>query len=150
MGAWGPAIFSDDTACDVRDAYKQAVTDGQDGRAATDRLLEQWLRGLPDDDEDAVVFWLALAATQSNLGRLADRVRDKALAVIESGADRERWREVGNEAARQKHLNKLKAQLLGPRPAAFFLVHRGSLSAAALQFRPGGLRPRSPFRSPVG
>ncbi len=117
MGAWGTAIFSDDVAGDVRDAYRQRVAKGMDGATATDELVREWLHDLVDDDPDALVFWLALAATQSKLGRLEDRVRDKALDIIDSGSDLQRWRQEGQEVQRQKHLFKLRQQLTGPQPA---------------------------------
>jgi hypothetical protein len=117
MGAIGPAIFSDDVACDVRDAYKQRVADGRTGGEATDSLIAEWLKGLREDDDDVLVFWLALAATQSKLGLLEDRVRDRAIAIIDSGEDLGRWREVGLEDKRQAALLKLREQLLGPQPA---------------------------------
>ncbi len=116
MGAFGPAIFSDDVACDVRDAYKLQLDAGRSGPEATDLLLAEWLQNLPDSDEDVLVFWLALAATQSQLGRLEDRVRDKALGIIDGGQDLSRWKETGQELKRQAALLKLRAQLLGPQP----------------------------------
>lgn len=122
MGTWGPAIFSDDTAGDVRDAYRLRVADGMDGVAATDEMVREWLHDQGEDDQgeddpDALVFWLALAATQSKAGRLEDRVRDMALEIIDSGSDLERWREEGQGKQRQKHLEKLRRQLTGPQPA---------------------------------
>jgi len=117
MGTWGPAIFSDDTAGDVRDAYRRRVADGMDGAASTDELIKEWLQNVVEDDPEVFVFWLALAATQSKAGRLEDRVRDKALEIIDSGLDLERWRETGNEKQRQKHLMKLREQLTRPQPA---------------------------------
>jgi hypothetical protein len=74
MGAWGTAIFSDDDACDVRDGYRQLVTDGLTGPAATNRLLLEWKEVLADED-DGPLFWLALAATQWQFGRLEARVK---------------------------------------------------------------------------
>jgi hypothetical protein len=67
MGAWGPAIFSDDTACDVREDYKDCLGDGLTPSEATDRILLEWKESLEDFDEQSVV-WLALAATQWKLG----------------------------------------------------------------------------------
>ncbi len=57
MGAWGTAIFSDDTASDVRDDYRDHVGDGLSGIEATDRLLNEWLDTLPDPDEGPVSGW---------------------------------------------------------------------------------------------
>ena len=85
MGAWGPALFSDDTATDGRDDYRDHVGDGLSGSAATDRLLSEWRSTLSDPDEGPV-FWLALAATQWKCGRLEPRVLEKALEVISTGA----------------------------------------------------------------
>ena len=66
MGAWGTALFSDDTACDVRDSYLDLVGNGPTGPEATKTLLREWSASLSDPDESPV-FWLALAATQGNV-----------------------------------------------------------------------------------
>jgi hypothetical protein len=39
MGSWGPALFSDDTACDVRDMYKDLIADGVDDAEATQPVV---------------------------------------------------------------------------------------------------------------
>ena len=71
MGAWETAVFSDDTACDVRDNYVDLIGDGLSGVEATKKLLREWTGSLDDPDEGPV-FWLALAATQWKNGRLED------------------------------------------------------------------------------
>jgi hypothetical protein len=86
MGAWGTALFSDDTACDVRDSCIDLVGDGLTGPEATKALLREWSASLNDPDESPV-FWLALAATQWRCGRLEDHVLQQALNVIDSGSD---------------------------------------------------------------
>ena len=119
MGAWGPGILSDDTAEDVRDDFKDLIADGLSAEDATRRLLDEWAETLADPDE-APVFWLALAATQSSMGRLQDDVRDRALAVIDSGEDLQRWEEDASAAdvrKRRANLDKLRAQLTGPQKA---------------------------------
>jgi hypothetical protein len=115
MGAWGPAIFSDDTAADVRDEFKTLVGNGLDPVEATERLLSEWA-DVVEDPDDGPVFWLALAATQARLGRLVDEVRDRALAVIDSGENLRRWEEEASSAdaaKRRRHLTKLRADLVG-------------------------------------
>jgi hypothetical protein len=62
MGAWGPAIFSDDTAADTRDLFTHLVAEGLTPAAATDRLVTESEDILTDQDEGGV-FGLALAAT---------------------------------------------------------------------------------------
>jgi hypothetical protein len=118
MGTWGPGIFSDDVARDVRDAWRDALMDGLDDATATKRVLEE-LHAAFDDEDDAVVAWLALAAAQHETGRLQLLVRDRALAIIDAGGDLDSWR---NESAafrraREKALATLAEKLCGPQPA---------------------------------
>lgn len=115
MGAWGPGIFSDDTAADVRDDFKELIGEGVDAQEATRRLTESWRDTIEDADEGPV-FWITLAATQYSMGRLQDDVRDRALAVIDSGEDLRRWQEdatAADVAKRRRNLEKLREQLLG-------------------------------------
>ncbi len=120
MGAWGTAIFSDDDACDVRDGYRQLVTDGLTGPEATNRLLLEW-KELLDDEDDGPVFWLSLAAAQWQFGRLEARVKARALKIITDGSSLGRWSEEGGAAAlrqRKAVLEKLGARLRSPQPSA--------------------------------
>jgi hypothetical protein len=39
MGSWGPGIFSDDVASDVRDDWREAIAEGLSPEDATDRLV---------------------------------------------------------------------------------------------------------------
>ena len=117
MGAWGTAVFSDDTACDVRDDYRDLVGDGLSGPEATKALLKQWSQSLKDPDE-APVFWLALAATQWKYGRLEQQVLKQALEVIDSGSDLARWDSGSQDyKKRQAVLLRLRAQLVSRQPA---------------------------------
>jgi len=115
MGAWGTALFSDDTACDVRDDYIDHLGDGLTGAQATERLLAEWSSSLNDQDQ-APVFWLALAATQWKCGRLESRVLREALNVIENGSDLARWKSSTDYRKRQAVLENLRAKLLSPQP----------------------------------
>jgi len=74
LGVWGTGIFQDDTACDIRDDYKDHVGNGLTGPDATTRILAEYKSSLADPHE-ANVVWLPLAAVQWKLGRLdADTV----------------------------------------------------------------------------
>src|SRR4051812_29356245 len=108
MGAWGTAIFSDDIAADTRDAFTDFVAEGLTSTQATDRLIAESSE-LLDDEDDAAVFWLSLAATQWKTGRLVKSVRDRAIVIIESGMDLRRWEENSRAEInqRKKHLEKL-------------------------------------------
>lgn len=113
MGAWGPAIFSDDIAADIRGEYRDLLEDQVPDREASDRIIEAYCH-LDSDEEH--VLWLALAATQSHLGRLDDRVRSEALDVIDSGRGLDLWDEAGEKelAKRVAVLAELREQLTGP------------------------------------
>ena len=116
MGAWGTAVFSDDTACDVRDGYLDLLGDGLSGPDATKKLVREWSKSLNDPDE-APVFWLALAATQWKYGRLETQVLQQALSAIDRGSDLSRW-DVDSKDYRKRRgvLDKLRAQLTSSQP----------------------------------
>lgn len=114
MGTWGVAIFSDDLASDVRDDYREHLADGRSGPEATDLVLVDKVEELADG-EAAPIVWLALAAAQSRVGRLEDRVRDRAIQIIDTDADLPRWREDPRALAkRQAALRRLRDELIGP------------------------------------
>jgi hypothetical protein len=112
VGTWGNGIFDDDTASDVRAEFDDAVEEGLDGGAATQRVLEAFGDAVEDIEEGPVV-WLALAAAQLELGVLQDDVRERALAGMP--ADLARWQQAGpDEAAERKVvLDELRARLDG-------------------------------------
>jgi len=118
MGAWGPALFSDDVACDVRDDYRALIEDGIDDDDATRQILNSYADAL-DDPDDGPVVWLALAVTQSKIGRLDAAVAERALAAISADEALRLWREQGPvaEAKRKMALAKARDQITGPQPA---------------------------------
>jgi hypothetical protein len=116
MGAWGTALFSDDTACDVRESYVDLVGDGLTGPEATKALLRDWSTSLNDPDESPV-FWLALATTQWKCGRLESHVLQQALNVIDGGLDLAKWDSNSKDFTKRKVvLDKLRLQLVSPQP----------------------------------
>jgi hypothetical protein len=115
MGVWGTSIFSDDTASDVRGDYRDLVGNGLAGLEATDKILREYYC---QEESEMGVVWLALAATQWNCGRLEERVKAKALEIIESGSDLKRWTDKALERKRGAALSKFREQLLSPQPAA--------------------------------
>ena len=44
MGAWGTGIFQDDTACDIRDEYRDLIGNGASGTDATRQILKSYAR----------------------------------------------------------------------------------------------------------
>ncbi len=112
MGAWGPGLFSDDIACDVRDEFRDLVGQGVSVEDATERVLQPYLQN-PDDGPVALI---ALAVTQWKTGRLLDAIRERAIEAIDSGADLPRWADSTGLARRKQVLTKARDQLLSPQP----------------------------------
>lgn len=67
MGAWGTGIFSNDTAADVRETYRELLGEGREGAEATRALLEEYSDEL-DDFDTAPDLWLGLAAGGRSAG----------------------------------------------------------------------------------
>lgn len=117
MGAWGPRLYQDDIAEEVRDYYKDQLHRGKTGKEITQELIAQNEYVLSDSD-DAPVFWFALADTQWNLGRLEDFVKEQALYHIRDGYDVMRWEMENPKGAKEraKVLSELEHKLLSPQP----------------------------------
>jgi hypothetical protein len=115
MGTWGPGLFADDVACDIRDHYRELLEDGVEDHAATLRTIDAF--GAYLDEPDGVAL-LALAVTQSRLGRLEPDIRDQALARLDLGADLDTWArdEPRSLPKRRIALERVRAQLTGPQP----------------------------------
>jgi hypothetical protein len=142
MGTWGTALFSDDTASDVREDFRELIGDGVDVETATARMIEEWRPGA--DPDEASTFWLALAATQWQLGRLLPDVCSRAIEIIDAGLDLTRWRDSREVSKRERVLVALRAKLLSPQPVAKRVPRRfrstndwplGSLHAYELRSR---------------
>jgi len=115
MGAFGIAIFSDDNAADLRGDYRDLIGEGLSGPEATDRLIEEWA---PEESDAyyAATFWLALALTQWNCGRLEARAKTRALLAIADGSALEPWRGK-QEERRRALLEEARRRLESPPPA---------------------------------
>ena len=90
MGAWGPKLYQDDVAQDVRDEYKELLKIGLSNEEATKKLIND-NKGLIDDVDEGPIFWFALADTQWKLGRLLPEVKEKAIQYIQDGEHLKAW-----------------------------------------------------------
>src|SRR5687767_3582016 len=102
MGTWGAAVFSDDTARDVRNDFLERVADGETVEEATRRLMKEHGVSFRSKDPDNATFWISLAAAQWQCGRVVDRVKEKALQVIQDGGDLEAWKIEGRNLAKRR------------------------------------------------
>lgn len=117
MGAWGPKLYQDDTAQDVRYEYKELLQCGKGNEEATKELINDNHFTLTDLD-DAPIFWFALADTQWDLGRLLPYVKEKAIEYLKNGDDLKRWEEECSEKSevRRQVLMELERKLNSPLP----------------------------------
>lgn len=119
MGAWGPAIFSDDYACDIRDEYNALLMLGKTNEEATEKLIKSAYSEMDSNDDYEATFWFALALTQWKKGRLLEPVKQKALELIDSGRDQQWWKETADRKNYEKRLQvleRLKETLQSPMP----------------------------------
>ncbi|GKV70139.1 hypothetical protein NCCP2716_26370 [Sporosarcina sp. NCCP-2716] len=117
MGAWGTAVLSDDLAGDISFRYKDLLGEEYSGEEASRLVINEFLGEV--DSEEVTVFWLSFALIQWKAGRLQEQVKNKAIEIIDSGADLERWEEEPKLLKKRTTvLQKLKEQLSSPQPQA--------------------------------
>jgi hypothetical protein len=117
MGAWGPGLFADDDAADLREDYRGFLADAQSDEGATDAAAQDYGASL-ERPGDTTAFWLALASIQWRIGRLDPRVKAAAVTIIDDGLDLAKWESEPDRRKRAAVLAKLRATLLTPPPPA--------------------------------
>lgn len=118
MGTWGTGLYCDDTTCDVRDDYIQNLKYGLSSDEAYQKILIRH-GDLLAQTEIACLVYFALADTAWRYGRLDEFLKDKALALLESGGDLFVWeRDAPRDvASRRRTLQALLARLKTTLPA---------------------------------
>jgi hypothetical protein len=118
MGAWGAGIYENDDSCQVKDEYIYLIRTGLSSEEATNEILEGYKDLLEDIGVEAPVVF-ALAEVQWKYGRLVEHVKKRAIEIIETGIELERWREDAPELlnARAKALAALNKKLHSLPPA---------------------------------
>lgn len=61
MGTWGPKLYQDDVAEEVRDYYKDQLKRGKTEKEVTLELISQCQSNI--DEAEKSIFWFALADT---------------------------------------------------------------------------------------
>lgn len=118
MGAWGAALYADDTTCEVRDAFVDHLRQGLSAEDAGAAVL----RGYGDtlaNHEVACLVYFALADTAWKYGRLEAGVRARALELLSEGGDLAVWERDAPEDlnARRRALRTLEARLRSEPPS---------------------------------
>jgi len=117
MAAWGPGLYSDDTTCEIRDEFKEALESGRSHADAAKGILKRY-KGLLKNNEVACLVYFSLADVQWKYGCLEPAVKQRALALIDAGGDVKEWQRDAPKAARARAatLKTLKARLLSRQP----------------------------------
>ena len=101
MGTWGNSIY-------------HYIHKGMSGSDAAKAAAERF-NALLDDEDDAIRFWIALADTQWDYGRLENAVKDKALTYINKDLDSQQWLSTDSQN-RKAVLLSLANKLMSPQP----------------------------------
>lgn len=103
MGVWGAGLYDNDAGQDVRELCGEVypLLGAEEGTKA---ILLRY------GSCDEAAFWLALADWQWQHGILADAVREKALALLDS----DEAQQDPDRETRSRHLETLRRQLLSP------------------------------------
>jgi hypothetical protein len=117
MGAWGPKLYQDDISLDVKAVFLDYRRNGKTMEEVMQCLMNDFGYVIEDID-DSIPFWLTLADLQWRQGDLLPCVKQKAMEILNGGADLKRWKEENPRffSSREKELNILKLKLTSPLP----------------------------------
>ena len=82
MGYWGTNLYSNDISNDVRDSYINCLEQNVSDDVIEEYMKKEYSELFGTDEE--IIFWLSLADTQWELGRLNKYVKEKAIYFIDS------------------------------------------------------------------
>jgi hypothetical protein len=118
MGAWGPGLYSDDFALDLRATISAVCRLPIDGNEIVRLLCDLEPASQAPDDEDHTTFWLVLADQLHRRG-IPSNASIRAIAIIDDGSNLETLEQLGVTAAelraRQRKLGELR-QVLADQP----------------------------------
>lgn len=113
MGAWGSGIFENDDAVDAREELKTLIGQKIAPEQACQTVIDQFcLEPAESPDNNHVI--LSLASTLQDLGISEDSIKMRALGIIYSTQEIERWGTLA--ASRKDHLEALRKKLTSPLP----------------------------------
>lgn len=100
MGTWSSVITGDDTVADVIGAINDRLKRGEPMAEACSAVRQQF-RSLLDDEDEAPLLWLALAAVQWRHGAVEPDVLARVRADVQQQRGLDRWRENGQLLAKR-------------------------------------------------
>jgi hypothetical protein len=114
MGVFAVGLYSGDFALDLRGTISAVARLPFDGDRLTQILCEsEPAAAINADDEDHNTFWLVTADQFAKRAIVCERVRDKALAIIDSGADIAMLSRLGMSPSDLKKRQKILLELRG-------------------------------------
>jgi hypothetical protein len=120
MGTWGPGLYQDDEASDLKNTIALLGKIPIEGEGILEILLSARSDRAELEAEGGPAFWLVVADQFEKWGIRCARVLERALRVIESGADlrdmQSRDMSAKDLEKRTKVLDALAEQLKNPRP----------------------------------
>ena len=122
MGVWGSGLYSGDFAADLRSTIGAVTRLPHESGRLVDILCETEPNAANNpDDPDHTIFWLVAADQFAKRGIASDRVREKALAIIDSDSDIALHAKLGMSASdlnkRKKTLEDLRTRITAPLPS---------------------------------
>ena len=116
MAIDGVKIIDSDDGYDIYNTIVERYKDGEN----VDKIIEDVLndeKNFCTDEFYTEIYWTAFAYSLWKIGHLPEEIKNKALKIIEKGAD-EFWLEIDSKAKkqRQKVLDKLAVQLQSENP----------------------------------
>lgn len=112
MGTWGTDVFADDLASDICGTFSDSLKETRTVVKASEVVLRTYADRLNDQD-DALIVYLALAKLQLDANALDRGIADRALRIIQDGSSLIRWKEVGGDEleSRKTILAKLEREI---------------------------------------
>lgn len=113
MGTWGPKLYQDDLANDIKIEYEELLKQGKSNEESIELIYKIYRDEIEDSDE-MPIFWMALADVLCDNGNLTSFVKEKALKEIELGENLKKWEIESNKdmyIERKQELEKLKRKL---------------------------------------
>lgn len=117
MGTWGSKLYDNDVAMDVKDEFLNHLKCGRDEFEATELMIKENQEMISDYD-DGVIFWLTLADTQWNYGRLLPIVKEEALKILNDKDEKKSFENIiiGRNEKRKKVIQEFREKINSPIP----------------------------------
>ena len=114
MGVWGPELYSNDLASDVRNDYREMLVLHYTHHEAMERIIRE--HELSETDPHDAAGWFALADCAWKYGHLDEQLKQFVMKLIDEGIEDKAgiWDYSGDRAKRKKILEKLHQKIQKP------------------------------------